>query len=187
MLERIKHIKGVGLLHDANGDNFKFEKATLIYADNGRGKTTLASILRSISTGDTTLITDRKTIDGVLSQSIAMHFGSGHKVNFDNDTWSEKRPELIVFDSDFIDRNVHSGGSVNTEHRKNLLEFEAPADPAIVDQLLLQFQRKNWKKIVHSVTTQLNQAKRYGDHAQEQKILQYFLELKKKLLAINIP
>ena len=32
MLERIKHIKGVGLLHDANGDNFKFDKATLIYA-----------------------------------------------------------------------------------------------------------------------------------------------------------
>jgi wobble nucleotide-excising tRNase len=123
MLERITHIKGVGLLHDANGDNFKFDKATLIYADNGRGKTTLASILRSISTGDTTLITNRKTIDGVLSQNIVMQFGSGHKVNFDNDIWSEKRPELIVFDSDFIDRNVHSGGSVNTEHRKNLLEF----------------------------------------------------------------
>jgi len=123
MLERIKHIKGVGLLHDANGENFKFDKTTLIYADNGRGKTTLASIIRSLSTGNETLITDRETIDGSLSQDVQIQFSSGHKVNFNNGAWSEKRSELIVFDSDFIDRNVHSGGSVNTEHRKNLLEF----------------------------------------------------------------
>jgi len=133
MLERIKHIQGVGLLHDASGEKFKFEKATLIYADNGRGKTTLASIFRSISTGETTLITDRKTIDGTLSQNIVMQFGSGHKVNFNNDFWSEKRPELIVFDADFIERNVCSGGSVNTEHRKNLLEF-ALGESAVANQ-----------------------------------------------------
>jgi wobble nucleotide-excising tRNase len=28
-----------------------------------------------------------------------------------------------VFDADFIGRNVHSGGAVDTDHRKNLLEF----------------------------------------------------------------
>ena len=47
MLERIEQIQGVGLLHDANGKPFKWQKATLIYADNGRGKSTVASVLRS--------------------------------------------------------------------------------------------------------------------------------------------
>lgn len=49
MLERIEEIKGVGLFHDANGKPHKFQKATVLYADNGRGKSTLASILRSLS------------------------------------------------------------------------------------------------------------------------------------------
>lgn len=123
MLERIAEIKGIGLLHDANGKSYTFQKATLIYADNGRGKTTLASIFRSASTGDAKLITDRKTVDGTFTSKVILHFASGHKVSFDNGSWSEKRPELLVFDADFIERNVHSGGTVNTGHRKNLLEF----------------------------------------------------------------
>jgi len=131
MLERIAEIKGVGLLHDANGKQHTCQKATLIYADNGRGKTTLASIFRSASTGDAKLITDRKTVDGTVLPKVVLHFGSGHKVSFDNDSWSEQRPELLVFDADFIERNVHSGGTVNTGHRKNLLEF-ALGESAVV-------------------------------------------------------
>lgn len=123
MLERIAEIKGVGLFHDANGKPYTCQKATLIYADNGRGKTTLASILRSASTGDAKLIIDRKTVDGSLPPKVVLHFTSGHKVIFENGSWSEQRPELLVFDADFIERNVHSGGTVNTGHRKNLLEF----------------------------------------------------------------
>lgn len=123
MLERIAEIKGVGLFHDANGKRYTCQKATLIYADNGRGKTTLASVLRSASTGDAKLITDRKTVDGTFPPKVVLHFDSGHKVSFDNGSWSEQRPELLVFDADFIERNVHSGGTVNTGHRKNLLEF----------------------------------------------------------------
>lgn len=49
MLERIAEIKGVGLLHDANGKPHTCQKATLIYADNGRGKTTPASLRMVVS------------------------------------------------------------------------------------------------------------------------------------------
>lgn len=44
MLERISEIQGVGLLHQANGKPFTCKSATLIYADNGRGKSTLSVI-----------------------------------------------------------------------------------------------------------------------------------------------
>lgn len=130
MLERISEIQGIGLLHQANGKPYTCQKVTLIYADNGRGKSTLATVLRSVSTREASLITDRKTIDGTLSSKVVLQFGSGHKVSFDGGIWSEQRPEVLVFDADFVERNVHSGGTVNTVHRKNLLEF-ALGEPAV--------------------------------------------------------
>lgn len=123
MLDRIEIVQGVGLLHDANGKPHPCHKATLVYADNGRGKSTLATVLRSAATGDPTLIAHRKTVDGVLPPKVILQFSNGHKVNFTANAWSESRPEVLVFDADFVERNVHSGGAVNTGHRKNLLEF----------------------------------------------------------------
>jgi wobble nucleotide-excising tRNase len=123
MLERISDIQGIGLFHQANGKSYTCKKATLIYADNGRGKSTLASIFRSVTTGNASLISAYKTVDGTLPPKVILQFGSGHKVSFENGIWSEQRPELMTFDADFIGRNVHSGGVVNTDHRKNLLEF----------------------------------------------------------------
>lgn len=114
MLERIAEIKGVGLLHDANGKPHTCQKATFIYADNGRGKSTLASVMRSVSTNAAALISNRKTIDGTFAPQVVLQFGSGHKVTFNGAGWSEHRPDVIVFDSDFIEQNVHSGGSVTT-------------------------------------------------------------------------
>ena len=123
MLERIEEIKGVGLFHDANGKPHKFQKATILYADNGRGKSTLASILRSLSEGNSKPVLDRKTIDGTFPPSVTLQLSNAHKVTFSGNVWSETRSEFIVFDADFVERNVHSGGVVNTGHRKNLLEF----------------------------------------------------------------
>lgn len=123
MLERIEEIRGVGLFHDANGKPHKFQKATVLYADNGRGKSTLANILRSLSEGDAASVLERKTIDGTFAPSVTLQFSNAHKVTLSGNRWSEARPEIIVFDADFVERNVHSGGVVNTGHRKNLLEF----------------------------------------------------------------
>lgn len=123
MLDRFELIQGVGLLHDANGKAHACKKATLVYADNGRGKSTLATVLRSVATGDPSFIAHRTTVDGTLPPKVVLQFAHGHKVNFSANAWSESRPEVLVFDADFVERNVHSGGAVSTGHRKNLLEF----------------------------------------------------------------
>lgn len=123
MLERIEWIRGIGLLHDVNGKPLKFSKTQLIYADNGRGKSTLASVLRSVAEGDSTALLDRKTVDGTIPPDASLVFGSGHKVALANGKWSEARPELLVFDAEFIEKNVHSGGVVSPGQRKNLLQF----------------------------------------------------------------
>jgi wobble nucleotide-excising tRNase len=123
MLERIELIQGTGLLHDAHGSRHRCHKATLVFADNGRGKSTLASVLRSASTADASSMNTARTLDGTLPPKVTLQFGSGHRVSFENGVWSEARPELLVFDATFVEQNVHSGGQVTTTHRKNLLDF----------------------------------------------------------------
>ncbi|PTU78706.1 hypothetical protein DBO86_12655 [Pseudomonas indoloxydans] len=161
MLERINEIQGIGLLHNASGKRFSCKRATLIYADNGRGKSTLATVFRSASTGDTALIVDRATVDGTLPQKVALQFGSGHKVTFESGGWSERRPELLVFDADFVERNVHSGGSVSTDHRKNLLEF-ALGEAAVSARSAVETTTNDAKQAADNVSNLL--AKLSGYH-----------------------
>lgn len=137
MLGRILKVQGIGLLHDADGRRHGLKKGTLIYAENGRGKSTLAGILRSVSSGDPGIVTSRSTVDSTTVPEVELQFGSGHKVKLESGAWSEKRQEIVVFDAEFIERNVHSGGTVNTNHRKNLLEF-ALGEGAVDAQLNLE-------------------------------------------------
>lgn len=124
MLERIQLIQGLGLFHDATkGARHKLSPATLIYAGNGRGKSTLASVLASCANGDISVITDRQTIDGTNESSVILQFDNGHKVQYKNRKWEEQRPEISVYDSQFVENNVHSGSEVTSEQRKNLLDF----------------------------------------------------------------
>lgn len=133
MLERIHKVKGVGLLHDASGQAYKLKKATFIYADNGRGKSTLASLFRSCSTNNSALIVNRRTIDGTNNQEVDFQFSNGERSKFTNGSWDICRPEIIVFDSDFVEQNVYAGGQVSTDQRKNLLKF-AIGENAVVAQ-----------------------------------------------------
>lgn len=193
MLERIAEIQGVGLLYQANGKPYTCKKATLIYADNGRGKSTLAAILRSVSAGDVSQITARKTLDGTIPPKVVLQFGSGHKVSFENGVWSEHRPEVLVFDTDFIERNVYSGGSVTTSHRKNLLEFALgePAVAARADVEKATGEAKSAADQVQSIADQLS-----GHHvgmtlAHFEKLLQVadvdtkLAELQRRISAAN--
>lgn len=169
MLERIADIQGIGLLYQANGKPYTCHKATLIYADNGRGKSTLAAVFRSASTGNPTLISACKTVDGTLLPKVALQFGSGHKVMFENGAWSERRPELLVFDADFIGRNVHSGGAVNTDHRKSLLEF-ALGEAAVAARAAVDKTTTQWKAATEEVQ---NIVGRLSGHHQGLSLVQF--------------
>jgi wobble nucleotide-excising tRNase len=123
MLERIHRVKGIGLLHDADGRKYFLRKATLVYADNGVGKSTLASIFQSCASNDPDLIRRRKTIDGNCQPEVLLQFSNGQQSSFANANWNNPHPELLVFDADFVEKNVYAGGQVSTDQRKNLLHF----------------------------------------------------------------
>ncbi len=123
MLEKILQVKGVGLFHDVNGASHKLQKASIIYADNGRGKSTLVSLFRSCYAGNPKLLLTRRTIKGNQEPEVDLLFSNGQRSKFKNGCWDVKHPELLVFDADFVEQNVYAGGQVTTDQRKNLLEF----------------------------------------------------------------
>jgi wobble nucleotide-excising tRNase len=71
MLEHILLLRNIGQFDSvAAGGQIRLTKLTLVYAENGRGKTTLAAVLRSLSNGDPVpiierqrLVSDRKRVE----------------------------------------------------------------------------------------------------------------------------
>jgi wobble nucleotide-excising tRNase len=114
VLTRIEKIDGVGLFHGARGGAIKLEPLSLIYAGNGRGKSTLSAILRSVSLRRASDILERVTIDGSSSPAVTLQFESGQRANFQAGAWDCARPEIVVFDATFIEANVFSGVAVTS-------------------------------------------------------------------------
>lgn len=124
MLERIEKLEHIGLFNSAEGFKFRFGANTLIYADNGRGKSTLCSLFYSLASNAPDMLRQRQTIDDAGDITASLQFSNGQRSCFAASTgWDVPRPELLIFDTDFINRNVHSGGEVTPTHRQNLLAF----------------------------------------------------------------
>jgi wobble nucleotide-excising tRNase len=99
-------------------------KLTVIYAENGRGKTTLAAILRSLSNGDAALISERHRLGAAHPPHVVLQVGvTPQPVVFQNGAWSATDPRIAVFDDLFVAQNVCSGIEIETEHRQNLHEL----------------------------------------------------------------
>lgn len=117
-IESIKFIKNVGRFGKTAGGNLQFERLTLIHADNGRGKSTIAAILRSLGSGDSNPILERHRLGADEPPHVVID--CGELAVFRNGTWSESEPGIRVFDDQFVDENVYSGLEVESVHRKNL-------------------------------------------------------------------
>lgn len=131
MLKKILSIKNIGLFNNANYTSQSFDQATLIYAENGRGKSTLTSILRSCSMGDKESVILRKTLGSQKGPEVELLFekGTTHtKFVFRENSWTNTYTNIVIFDTDFVDRNVYSGIKVETNHRQGLLEFALGED-----------------------------------------------------------
>jgi wobble nucleotide-excising tRNase len=124
VLSSIKLIRNIGQFDSVNaGASISLPKLTVVYAENGRGKTTLSAILRSLSTGDPTPIAERKRLSATHDPHVVMQPASGNAINFQNGAWTQTFLNLSVFDDVFVDENVFSGLSVEAGHRQNLHEL----------------------------------------------------------------
>ena len=118
VLRYIKYIRNVGRFEKTKGSTFPFEPLTLIFAENARGKSTLAAILRSLATGDPSEIVERFRLGSTEPSRVVVDCGD--IANYENSSWSRTVDGIRVFDDRFVDDNVYSGLAVESEHRKNL-------------------------------------------------------------------
>jgi wobble nucleotide-excising tRNase len=121
--ERISLLRNIGQFDSVTaGAQLPLTRLSLLYAENGRGKTTLAAILRSLNTGEPGLINERQRLGAANAPHIVLTF-AGAPLMFQNGAWAAPLPRIAVFDDAFVAANVCSGIAIETEHKQNLHEL----------------------------------------------------------------
>jgi wobble nucleotide-excising tRNase len=123
LLKKIVAIKNVGRFKNCNptGD-VQFARATLIYAPNGRGKTTFCDICRSLKVGVADPVIGRATLGTGTHPAVELLLEGG-MVRFKDGAWSGTLPDLEIYDARFIYDNVYAGECVEHEQRRNLYDI----------------------------------------------------------------
>ena len=123
MIERFNLLRNTGQFDSVSPPpGITFTPFSLVYAENGRGKTTVASILRSLATGDSNLVMDRKRLGAQHDPHIVVSHSVGQSV-FHNGSWSQTLPDIAIYDDNFVADNICSGVELQTTHRQNLHEL----------------------------------------------------------------
>lgn len=112
--------KNVGVLRafDTPGAP-QLAKLTAIYARNGRGKTTLSSVLRASALGNDSIVLGRRTLGSSAPPEVTLLFDGGGNVRFTGGAWTGEAP-IEVFDSAFIAENLYAGEKIDLDHDRKL-------------------------------------------------------------------
>jgi wobble nucleotide-excising tRNase len=122
MIDRIQLIRNIGQFDSVSaGSQIPLKKLTLVYAENGRGKTTLAAVLRSLGSGDPVPIIERQRLAAANPPQVVLTPSTGVLIVFQNRVWSQRLPDIAVFDDVFVAENVHAGLVIESEQRQNLM------------------------------------------------------------------
>ncbi len=137
MLDKFSLIRNVGKFDSVNaGANLHLNKLALIYAENGRGKTTLATILRSLGDNEPLPIVERTRLGGQGEPHIVIANNHGDTAMFQHGAWDDSDVNILVFDDSFVADNIYSGIDVDTEHRQKLHEFIIGAEGVALNSAL---------------------------------------------------
>lgn len=136
-IERFQLLRNIGQFDSvSDGAQIPLTKLTLIYAENGRGKTTLATILKSLSTGDSATVMERRRLGSSNPPHIIVVLTDQNNAIFQNGSWSLTEPNIAVFDDAFVAANVCSGMAIETAHKQNLHELILGAQGVLLNTSL---------------------------------------------------
>lgn len=123
MIKKIISIKNTGRFRTFTAkSDVQLNKMNIIYSENGKGKTTLSNIFRSLNEQNSELLIGRKTLGSTGEQSIDILIDS-IKHQFKNGNWQSKSIfEFEIFDSIFVSENVYSK-IIEHDHKKQLYLF----------------------------------------------------------------
>lgn len=123
MIGRIQLLRNVGQFDNVNPpQETSFTPFSLIYGENGRGKTTIAAILRSLSINDPVLVAERQRLGSQHPPHVVISHAGGQSI-FQNGAWTQPHPDIAIFDDAFVSANVCSGIELQSGHRQALHEL----------------------------------------------------------------
>jgi wobble nucleotide-excising tRNase len=124
VINRIQLLRNIGQFDSVDsGENLPLNRFVLIYAENGREKTTVAAILRSLASGDPIPIVERRLASQHPPHVVLDCSGGQTSIVFQDGRWSNALPDIAIFDDHFVDDNVCCGLTVESGHRQNLHEL----------------------------------------------------------------
>lgn len=151
MIFKVERISSVGKFRDftAKGD-IAFNLFTLIYSDNGCGKTTIASILRSLMNDDEIIIRNRLSTKHRADQAVQIYFkditGAKVSISFGKDGWKNIINNFEIFDTHFVNENIYSGFEISDDHKKKLHQFVIGAQGVSIKNKILKNKEEKEKK-----------------------------------------
>jgi wobble nucleotide-excising tRNase len=97
---------------------------TLIYGENGVGKSTLAAALDSLRERNPAEVIRRRSLPGDVLPTLSVRL-NGIDYTFNGHDWSDQpaHDTLDVFYPGFVTRNVHATTAVDPEQKRNLCEL----------------------------------------------------------------
>jgi wobble nucleotide-excising tRNase len=120
VIERFQLLRRFGQFdHVSAGAQLPLTSFTLIYGENGRGKSTLAAMLRSLDSRDPLPVQDRQRLGSTQPPHLVLNLTNGQAV-FQNGAWTGSVIPVAVFDDSFVAANVCSGIELQPGHRQNL-------------------------------------------------------------------
>lgn len=124
VIKKIISIKNVGRFRDYSchgGSECEFNQNTIIYGDNARGKSTFTAILRSLSTNKPDYIIGRKSFGSNTNPEVSILMDSTNSpYTFTSNHWSTPYPNILIFDSCFVNKNVYWAESITEENEKSI-------------------------------------------------------------------
>jgi len=89
MVQRFILLRNVGKFDNVDaGAQLPLSRLTVIYAENARGKTTLAAILRSLASGRTELVMERARLGAQQAPHVVIDVGVQKSAVFQNGAWN---------------------------------------------------------------------------------------------------
>ncbi|SDL33568.1 AAA family ATPase [Halarsenatibacter silvermanii] len=143
IFEKVISIKNFGRFIDCTPAFDGFAEYTLIFGENGMGKTTFSTLFNSLKSEKPSYIKAKATLGDFGDPKIELLFNDNNRIYFEEGEWSESYFNLEVFNEIFVNKRVYIGDRVEIDQRKALYNFVLGEEGVDLSQDLAIIKKKS--------------------------------------------